>query len=135
VVAFLNPALKAFVAQVGNGLVLAQVLIRRVGAGFELRHMNDRDHAGETLRSVTLSDLRSVAQFTATGAFRPLKLPPNLRAGWRILLPDKAKLELALNQLYPGAMAGWFAAQSTPSPVTNYAILPGARPACIALPR
>ena len=37
-----NPALEKFVAQLGPELVLAQVLIRRRSAGYELRHADDR---------------------------------------------------------------------------------------------
>src|SRR5688572_20668078 len=118
--AFANPAVKAFVARVGNELVLAQVLIRRVAAGFELRHVDDRDRVDETLRSLTIADLRTVAQFTATGAFRPLKSSPNLQTGWRIVLSDETRLELALSQVYPGAIADWYAAQSPKPPVTHY---------------
>jgi len=115
-----NPALKAFVSELGDKLVLAQVLVRRVGAGFELRHVADRDRADETLRALKLSDLRALAQFTATGAFRPLKSSPNLQTGWCVVLSDDAKLELALNQLYPGAIADWYAAQSPQPPVTDF---------------
>ncbi|MBI3851853.1 MAG: hypothetical protein HY298_16480 [Verrucomicrobia bacterium] len=95
-------------------------VIRRVGAGFELRHVEDCDCAEDRLRSMTLADLRGLAQFTAAGAFRPLKSAPNLQSGWRIVLPDETKLELALNQLYPGAIADWHAAQLSQPPVTHY---------------
>jgi hypothetical protein len=35
-----------------------------------------------------LSDLRGLAQLTATDAFRPFNLSPNLQTGWRIVLSD-----------------------------------------------
>ena len=118
--AIANPALKAFVAQIGDELPLAQVLIRRAGATFELRHVADRDRAPEELRELKLGDLRGLAQFTASGAFRPLKSEPNLQNGWRSTAADEAELESALNRLYPGAIADWFAAQSPEPPATNY---------------
>ena len=115
-----HPALQAFVAQIGRELVLAQALIRRVEPGYELRHVADRDRAAKTLRELRLTDLRELAQFTASGAFRPLKAAPSLPAGWLLRLKDDAALETALNQIYPGTIADWFAAQSPTPPVTNY---------------
>ena len=130
--AIANPALKAFVAQIGDELPLAQVLIRRAGATFELRHVADRDRAPEELRELKLAELRGLAQFTARGAFRPLKSEPNLQNGWRSTAADEAELESALNRLYPGAIADWFAAQSPEPPPPITARSRTARPACIA---
>lgn len=115
-----NPALEAFVAAVGKELVLAQVLIRREGTGFELRHVNDSEVAKESLRTLARSDLRNLAQFTSTGAFRPLKSAPNLQTGWRVSVSNPAELDTALRHLYPGAVADWFAALSSSPPVTHY---------------
>jgi hypothetical protein len=115
-----HPSLQAFVAQIRDGLALAQVLIRRTASGVELRHLADRDRAAGTLRELALTDLRALAQFTATGAFRPLKSAPDLQNGWVFRARDDAQLEGALNQLYPGAVADWFAAHSPTPPVTHY---------------
>lgn len=115
-----NPALQAFVAQLGEELVLAQVLIQRAGAGFALRHVADRDAAAESLRVLTLDEARALAQITACGAFRPLRSAPTLRSGWRLLAAGESALGRALELLYPGAVADWFAAQSPPPPVTHY---------------
>jgi 4Fe-4S binding protein/cobalt chelatase family protein len=115
-----NPALDAFVQQIGNELRLAQVLIRRNSEGFELQHEADRDTAAPSLREIALKELRALAQFTAAGAFRPLKSAPNLQFGWRLLVADATELEGALDVLYPGAVADWFAAQSADPPVTHY---------------
>ena len=111
-----NPALETFVAQIGDEYVLAQVLIRKTGTGFEVRHINDRD--AKDLKIV--KDLRQTSQFTDTGAFRPLKSAPNLRRGWRAELCDADQLGLALNYLYPGAIADWFAVHSGRAQPTNY---------------
>lgn len=115
-----NPALKAFVTQMGTELTLAQVMIQRRGAGYELRHIDDREASADSLRQLPLTEVRSLAQYNAAGEFRPLKSAPDLRRGWRSLLANDAELESALNQLYPGAVADWFAAQAANPPVTNY---------------
>lgn len=115
-----HPALQAFLAQLGRELVLAQALVRRVEPGYELRHVADRDRAAGSLRELGLTDLRELARFTANGAFRPLKAAPSLPAGWWLRVQDAAAIETALNQLYPGAIADWFAAQSHSPPITSY---------------
>ncbi len=115
-----NPALKEFVAHIGNELVLAQVLIQRSGAGYELRQVEDRVVAAESLRLIKPDELRAVAQFTAAREFRPLKSAPTLQRGWRARAQSEAELETALSQLYPGAVADWQAARATHPPVTNY---------------
>ena len=112
---FENPALKNFLASFQSELILAQVLIRRVGNEFELRHVDDRECDSENLRSV-----RELAQFTASGAFRPLKSAPSLQTGWRFLARDERQFEFALNTLYPGAIADWFAAKFSRATPTNY---------------
>jgi hypothetical protein len=117
---FENPALNAFVAKMGDELLVAQVLIRREGEGYQLRHVDDRDFAMESLKRIPLNEARTLAQFTAAGAFRPLKSAPNLRRGWRMVLSDDAELEGALSRLYPGAVADWFATRAAKPPVTNF---------------
>src|SRR5689334_17065449 len=97
-----NPALKHFTASIGQELLLAQALIRRVSSGYELRHCDDRAAAPESLRIVALHEARVLAQYTSSGAFRPLKSAPNLPTGWRIVVANDAELEIALNHLYPG---------------------------------
>lgn len=76
--------------------------------------------AGATLRLLGQNDIRPVAQFTARGAFRPLKSAPDLQSGWRVTARDANALGAALNLLYPGAVADWFAAQAPLPPVTSY---------------
>jgi hypothetical protein len=115
-----NPALKAFIAQLGDELLFAQIIIRRAGRGYELRHEADRQRAPNELRLTPVSELRSLALRTATGAFRPLKSAPNLQSGWRVAAAKAEELEAALHHLYPGAIADWFAAQQQPAPVTHY---------------
>jgi len=69
---------------------------------------------------VTPEALRTVAQSTADGAFRPLKSAPNLASAWRTVAADIEQLGVALERLYPGAIADWFAARSPTPPVTHY---------------
>jgi hypothetical protein len=115
-----HPALERFLADLGGELVLGQVLLRRAEGGFELRHDRDRHAPVSALRGVAVEGLRALAQHTAGGAFRPLKAAPNLAAGWRARAANPAELERALEQLYPGALADWFAARSPRPPVTGY---------------
>lgn len=115
-----NPALAAFCAWAAPELVLAQVLVRRLVDGFELRHLSDREARADSLKPVALAELRVLANFTATGAFRPIKAAPNLRAAWRCRVNSEPELEAAINQLYPGALADWFAARQADPPVTHY---------------
>jgi hypothetical protein len=115
-----NPALRQFVAQLGDAFVLAQVLVRRQDQGFELRHVDDRSVDSHQLRDMTPEALRTLAQFTAAGAFRPLKSAPNLASGWRAVIADVEELGVALERLYPGAIADWFAASGPASPVTHF---------------
>jgi sirohydrochlorin cobaltochelatase len=112
-------SLAKFVEQIAPELVLGQVLIQRGSQGYDLRHLADRNALG-ALRLISLTELRSLAQFTAGGAFRPLKAAPNLPSGWRALAATDVALGMALNHLYPGAVVDWFAAQKDPVPVTHY---------------
>jgi hypothetical protein len=116
----MNPDWLAFLAAFDAEIVLGQVLIRRQERGFELRHAADLAADPQTLRSLNGGELRTWAQSAANGAFRPLKSAPNLRPGWRALASNGEDLGLLLNHLYPGAVADWFAAQSSPPPITSY---------------
>jgi sirohydrochlorin cobaltochelatase len=50
-----------------------------------------------------------LARFDDAGNYRPLKTAPNLRHGWRLTLPDRGALRLALDLLYPGRLAAFLA--------------------------
>lgn len=112
------PAIEALAARVDPELVFAQVLLRRMTQGFELRQVADQDEPA--LTEVTLPELRDIAQSTERKQFRPLKSAPTLRGGWRLVAQDPAELNEALSHLYPGAVADWFAAQQSNPPVTHY---------------
>jgi hypothetical protein len=116
----MNPDIAAFVKSFDEEIVFGQVIVRRIGSGFELRHQADSAASSENLIDLKGTELRAWAQTAEGGAFRPLKSAPNLRPGWRAVATDGAALDLLLHYLYPGAVADWFAAQSTHPPVTSY---------------
>jgi hypothetical protein len=115
-----NPARVAFAAQAQTQTLVAQVLLKREGAGWELRHIADANRAISDLRNVSVEDLRELAQWNERGAFRPLKSAPNLRAGWKCSVTNETALESALSRLYPGFLADWYAARQSTLPITNY---------------
>jgi hypothetical protein len=114
----LNPALNAFVDRFATEQVFGQALVSRSGAGFELRHVEDRSVEG--LKRCSLKELRALAQFTTAGAFRPMKSAPTLRRGWQWVAPNSSALAEGLDTLYPGALADWFAADQPESSVTDF---------------
>jgi sirohydrochlorin cobaltochelatase len=72
----------------------AWVLLHRDDAGRgELKPFDDAEAAAE------------IARFDDGENFRPLKTAPNLRHGWRLVVPSAAGLRLAIEHLYPGRLA------------------------------
>ena len=116
--AIANPAFEAFVAELRPEMVFGEVLIRKNADGFQLCHAQDREVA--ELRETDLTELRQLAQFTSANQFRPLKSAPTLRRGWRFATAHSPDLEMALQTIYPGAVADWFAAREPNPPVTHY---------------
>ncbi|HRI14395.1 MAG TPA: DR2241 family protein [Verrucomicrobiota bacterium] len=117
---FLSPALVAFKKQLVGPTPFIEVLISPKPEGFDLRHRDDGPCAETELRPLQISELATWADFTASGAFRPNKSAPNLRRGWRGLARSDEELELALDALYPGALADWFAEGSGRVPATSF---------------
>lgn len=115
-----NPALDAFLADLGESKRVAQVLIRREANAFTLRHLADESTDKGALAPVAFDALRALAQNTAHGAFRPIKAAPNLRTGWIATVRNATELGAALEHLYPGFVTDWFAAQQPSPPVTHY---------------
>ena len=76
--------------------------------GLELRHHDDADRA---VKELTLhndpEDAAALALYDDAGAYRPLKTAPNLRHGWRLVVPDAAALRLALDLFYPARLGAW----------------------------
>jgi hypothetical protein len=116
----LNPAYRAFLESIEAERVWAQVLIKRQGAEFTLRHVHDRDANSATLKALTISDLRKLATFDAMGQFRPLRSAPDLVSGWVCHCKTQEELARGIQELYPGSVPDWHSTQNTVPPVTNY---------------
>ncbi len=54
-------------------------------------------------------DAAQLARFDDAGNYRPLKTAPNLRHGWRLVLPDRNALSIALDFFYPARLAAFLA--------------------------
>lgn len=54
-------------------------------------------------------DAAQLARFDDAGNYRPLKTSPNLRHGWRLTVPDRGALGIALDLFYPGRRAAFLA--------------------------
>ncbi len=115
-----NPAIQAFARSIDAELQFAQILISREGAGFELRHVGDLGRRAEELDGVLEGELTEVAKFTGAGEYRPLKSAPDLRSGWRCEIRGEEELERALERLYPGAVADWFASREGRAEAADY---------------
>jgi len=113
-----NPWLRAFLAADWQEIAIAQVVVRRVGKAFELRHAADRDAAD--LKPLRAPDARSLAAFNDNGEFRPLKATPDLKSGWIIRADTPDDLADALQHIYPNALADRFALTQSPPPITDY---------------
>lgn len=87
--------------------------------GHELRHRADADCAPEGLESHRdPEDAAALALYDDAGAYRPLKTAPNLRRGWRLVVPDARALRLALGLFYPARMGAFQLWQEGKLPVT-----------------
>lgn len=75
---------------------------------FALLHHEDAARQ-DLLPYAQADDAAALARFDDAGEYRPLKTAPNLRHGWRLMLPDRAALRMALNLFYPGRLAAFLA--------------------------
>lgn len=87
-----------------GGRHIGQITIAKTADGWELRHTDDAGRDDLRLFT-TCADARPLANLDDAGAYRALKTAPNLRHGWRLVLPDVASLRSALDAFYP-AMIG-----------------------------
>jgi sirohydrochlorin cobaltochelatase len=88
---------------------IGQILIEARNDGtFALTHHEDalRD---DLVPYPQADDAAQLARFDDTGNYRPLKTAPNLRHGWRLVLPDRSALGVALDLFYPGRLAAFHA--------------------------
>jgi hypothetical protein len=77
--------------------------------GWRLRHAGDHLPAWEELKPLSVEELQEWGDLDQNGDFRPLRSAPTLRNGWWCDVPDLGLLEDALNRLYPGSVADWWA--------------------------
>ena len=92
----------------GPPVCFGELLLSAPGAGYELRHRADRARPADDL--VCHDDPEAAFGLSLTddaGNYRPLKTAPNLRRGWRLVVPDAAALRLALGGFYPGRAGAW----------------------------
>ena len=76
--------------------------------GFDLRHRDDAER-GDLVTYANEEAATELARFDDAGKYRPLKTAPNLKHGWRLLLPDATAVRLALDDFYPGRIAAFLA--------------------------
>ena len=92
----------------GPPVRFGELALRAVPDGYELCHRADVGQPGGLLKCH--DDPEAAARLSlhdAAGAYRPLKTAPNLRRGWRLVVPDAAGLRLALEGFYPGRAGAW----------------------------
>lgn len=85
---------------------IGQAIFKAEGDGFLLCHAEDEGR-GDLKIFANPHDAASIALYDDAGAYRPLKTAPNLKHGWSLRLASLADLHLALDLLYPAAMANW----------------------------
>jgi sirohydrochlorin cobaltochelatase len=87
------------VLRVGHATVCSEE-----GGGYRITHTEDVGCAGLTLHT-SPEAARAIANVDAAGAFRALKSSPSLQRGWALKLRDLGEVRLALDYLYPAAVA------------------------------
>lgn len=106
----------------GETLIGEVIVQLREGDGhYEIRHRDDLDRDENDLCPIAdWAAWRELIRTDASGEFRPLKAAPNLRRGWRLPLRDENELRLALQFLYPTALANATLHQDGELPVIPY---------------
>jgi sirohydrochlorin cobaltochelatase len=91
---------------------IGQISIEAKGDGtFALTHRDDGPR-NDLIPYTQADDAAGLARFDDAGNYRPLKTAPNLRHGWRLSLPDRKALGIALDLFYPGRLAAFFASEN-----------------------
>ncbi|MFM8831381.1 MAG: DR2241 family protein [Spartobacteria bacterium] len=94
-------------AAIGEGYhKIGQAIFQADGAGFFIHHAGDTGR-GDLEIFDNPHDAATIALHDDAGAYRPLKTGPNLKRGWFLKLASLADLHLALDLLYPAALANW----------------------------
>lgn len=89
--------------------VVGQIQVASVGEErVELRHRDDVGRPAEELElHEDPEDAAALALYDDAGVYRPLKTAPNLRHGWRMVLPMGKAVRLATDLFYPGRLGAW----------------------------
>jgi len=88
---------------------------------FHLLHRDDLETDAQLLRELSsLDDLRELIRLDRGKNFRPLRAAPNLRSGWLWSSVHLSDVILALDYLYPSALANWKLQQINQLPVTPW---------------
>ena len=94
-------------AAVGEGfLKIGQAIFQAEGEGFLICHAEDTGREDLEIFQ-NPHDAAAIALYDDAGAYRPLKTGPNLKHGWALRVASLAELHLALDLLYPAALANW----------------------------
>lgn len=90
---------------------IGQISIEARDGTFALTHHEDAPR-NDLVPYALADDAALLARFDDAGNYRPLKTAPNLRHGWRLILPDRGALRIALDLFYPGRLAAFFARET-----------------------
>ena len=85
---------------------IGQAVFRAEGEGFLICHAEDAGR-GDLEIFQNPHDAATIALHDNAGNYRPLKTAPNLKQGWGLRVPSLDDLHLALDLLYPAALANW----------------------------
>lgn len=103
-------AIRELASRAGASWLWGQVRVEAVETGgWRLRHESDGLVGWDPLKWLSVGELLEWGDVDQNGAFRPLRSAPTLRKGWACAVPDLPSLEEALNRLYPGSVADWWA--------------------------
>lgn len=112
-------AFTQWVGEDSEGRTLAQVFVRFMNPGYELRHVDDTGREDLVVYEDP-RDAREISKRTEEGEYRPLKSAPNLRRGWLLRVSDDRELAVAINHLYPAALVHWHLYREGRLEITSY---------------
>ena len=85
---------------------IGQAIFKADGDGFLICHAEDTGR-GDLQNFSDPHDAASIVLYDDAGNYRPLKTAPNLKHGWGLRVASLADLHLALDLIYPAALANW----------------------------
>jgi sirohydrochlorin cobaltochelatase len=100
-----SPELMLETEFVNDSLVVGEVTIRQLDDGdFELRH---RFSGVSPTANFAEYQALEIAKFDDAGQYRPLRTAPNLRHGWKIVVPNLSAAIEVIDAIYPGRLTAW----------------------------